>query len=214
MQLRGYYDAEAPTYDGTRGGHERATRAAAGFARLLGGPRGLPGPLVEVGVGTGAVSAALTEVGLDVAGLDISLGMLRVAATRLPGRVFQADGRDLPLADASCGAVLLSWVLHLVPDAEPLVAEAARVLAPGGVLVSTVDKSASGYHAAGRHVPAPGGRSEATDAPGLLDRLCAVRGLEVVGETTYELSVRWGRRPTGSGPGARRGPAPGRRRSR
>lgn len=68
--------------------------------------------------------------------------MLRTAAARLPGRAVRADARRLPLPDGSVDAVSAIWLLHLVPFAEEIVAEAARVLRPGGVFLATVDKDA------------------------------------------------------------------------
>ena len=134
----GYYDTEAVRYDETRGGRERARAAAAATASLL--PPG--GLLVDVAGGTGIVSAELAALGWSVLVTDLSAGMLGLAAGRLPGRVVQASATRLPLPDAAVDAVTMIWLLHLldVPTADRAVAEAARVLRPGGHLVATVDK--------------------------------------------------------------------------
>lgn len=134
------YEAEAARYDDTRGGVPRAEAAAAAVLRLL--PPGTR-TLVDVACGTGLVTERLGRPGLAVYGADAAHAMLRTAADRLPGRAVRADARRLPLPDGSVDAVSAIWLLHLVPFAEEIVAEAARVLRPGGVLVTTVDKDAA-----------------------------------------------------------------------
>ncbi|KKZ69755.1 class I SAM-dependent methyltransferase [Streptomyces showdoensis] len=134
------YETEAARYDETRGGVPRAAAAAAAVLRLL--PPGTR-TLVDVACGTGLVTARLARTGLAVYGIDAADAMLRAAAGRIPGRAVRADARRLPLPDGSVDAVSAIWLLHLVPFAEEIVAEAARVLRPGGVLVATVDKDAA-----------------------------------------------------------------------
>ena len=132
------YDAEAATYDETRGGTARAEAAAEAVASLL-----APGRVLDVAGGTGLVALGLARRGVDVLVLDRSAGMLALAADRLPGRVLQGDALRLPIGDGVLGGVLLMWLLHLLDDADPVLAEAARVLRPGGVLVTSVDKAAA-----------------------------------------------------------------------
>lgn len=143
--LTSYYDSEAYRYDATRGGEARARSAATAVTRLLqtAAPTGVPGPVMDLGTGTGALLVAMAELGHRVVGLDRSTGMLAVAAGRFQGRVLRADVSMLPVRDRSLGAVTAVWLLHLFGPAEVtrIVGEVARVLAPGGVFVSTVDKS-------------------------------------------------------------------------
>jgi SAM-dependent methyltransferase len=135
------YDRQAKTYDETRGGEPRA-RAAAHAARSL-----LPASartLLDVGCGTGLVTTYLDRTSLRVFGTDASPGMLSLAASRLgPGRVVLADSRALPFVGGSLDAVITIWLLHLVTGVDAVIAEAARVLRPGGTLITTVDKDAS-----------------------------------------------------------------------
>ncbi|WP_406865495.1 class I SAM-dependent methyltransferase [Streptomyces sp. HUAS MG47] len=134
------YDAEAAHYDRTRGGVPRAAAAADAVLRLV--PPGAR-TLLDVACGTGLVTERLVRPGLRVYGADAAPGMVARAAGRLPGRAFRADARRLPLPDASVDAVSAVWLLHLVPSTSEFVAEAARVLRPGGVLAVTVDKDAA-----------------------------------------------------------------------
>ncbi|MEV0091022.1 class I SAM-dependent methyltransferase [Streptomyces sp. NPDC050738] len=133
------YDIQAAHYDATRGGVPRAEAAAQAVLRLI--PDGAH-TLLDIACGTGIVTERLHRPGLRVLGADASYGMARKAADRVPGAVVIGDVRRLPFPDASLDAVSAVWLLHLVPEAEAVVAEAARVLRPGGVFVTTVDKDA------------------------------------------------------------------------
>lgn len=139
MRVVSDYDVEAEDYDRTRGGLPRARAAAEALNTLL-PPRS---PVLELAVGTGIVAAELTALGHHVLGIDISGGMLDRAQSRLHGRVIRADAQSLPLRTASLDAVTAIWLLHLLTDANPLLTEVARVLRPGGLFITTVDKSAA-----------------------------------------------------------------------
>lgn len=93
--------------------------------------------VVDVASGAGTLLPRLRELagpaGKALA-LDRSLGMLRQIPPGAP-RV-QADASRLPLADASVDVLALAFVLFLLPDARTAVAEAARVLRPGGWLLA------------------------------------------------------------------------------
>jgi ubiquinone/menaquinone biosynthesis C-methylase UbiE len=173
------YDDAAATYDATRGGEARAAAVAAEVDRLAPGP----GLLVDVAGGTGSVGAALAARGREVLVADLSSGMLRHAAGRLPGRVVRADARHLPLGDASATVVSLVWLLHLLaqPDADAVLAEAARVLRPGGVLVTTVDKDLA--HGTARRTDADAAERVAT--------VCAGLGLAASGSGRGHGETRW-----------------------
>ena len=100
-----------------------------------------PGRLLDVGTGTGRLLelvAGRVERGL---GVDASRAMLALARSRLSKpelahcAVRQADMYRLPLADAAFDTIVLQMVLHYAEDPAAAVAEAARVLRPGGRLV-------------------------------------------------------------------------------
>jgi SAM-dependent methyltransferase len=133
------YDVEAERYDATRGGVPRAGSAARAVLALI--PDRCR-TLLDVGCGTGLVTERLVRPGLRVFGVDASPGMTRKAADRLGPGLVLGDCRRLPFADGSLDAVSAVWLLHLLPDAPMVVAECGRVLRPGGVFVTTVDKDA------------------------------------------------------------------------
>lgn len=175
-----YYDAEAGVYDETRGGVERARAAAEAVTALV--PAG--GRLLDVAGGTGIVSAELAARGFDVVVTDLSHGMLTVAAGRLPGREVVASADRLPVADASVDVVTVVWLLHLlpIPVADRVLAETARVLRPGGHLVTTVDKDL-----AHRRV-----RRTGADAADRVAQVAHRLGLQFVGQDSFRGRSKWG----------------------
>jgi ubiquinone/menaquinone biosynthesis C-methylase UbiE len=102
----------------------------------------LQGDVLEIGSGSGAMAAGLlaTAPGLRLTVTDYDDAMV-VAAARLVARrhqratVRQADATALPFEGDSFDAVLSVLMLHHVVDWERALAEAARVLRPGGVVV-------------------------------------------------------------------------------
>jgi SAM-dependent methyltransferase len=181
------YDGEARLYDASRGGEARAAAAAEAVERLL--PTGAR-TLVDVACGTGIVTRRLRAPGRTVLGADRSPGMLAMASGRLPNAVVTGDATRLPLRPGSVDAVVLIWLLHLLPDAAPLLAEAARVLRPGGVLITTVDKAAAAFRTGGdvAALVAPLLRTyegTPTDRFDSVTELAARHGLRPAGDTAF-----------------------------
>lgn len=125
------YDGYASWYDTTFRGY--GSESAELLARLLGAPDGDP-VCVDVGCGTGLHFPPVRDNGFTVVGVDLSADQLRVAATRNP-RVVRADARRLPLRDASVSAVTMTYTHTDIDNFPAAVAEAARILRPGGRLV-------------------------------------------------------------------------------
>lgn len=93
--------------------------------------------VLDLACGNGSVQSRLP--GRRWTGLDLSVGELALARSRgLP--VARADAVDLPLRDRSVDVVVISMALMLLPLAGTL-AEVARVLRSGGLLVATVPVS-------------------------------------------------------------------------
>ncbi len=177
------YTAEAAVYDRTRGGVPRAEAAAAAVRELL--PAGAT-RLLDLACGTGIVTERLVAQGLQVVGVDAAFGMAVRAEERLPGKIVLGDGGRLPFADRSFDVVTAIWLLHLLPDAEPVIAECARVLRPGGVFLATVDKDAG--HDIGCDVDAlfaPLLRRQAADDSAHVLEVARSYGLGFAGETRF-----------------------------
>jgi SAM-dependent methyltransferase len=102
-------------------------RHAAEYALLA--PELGPGRVLDLGCGVGHSYAALSP--RETVGVDVDAGSLAGQERE----TVVADMRALPFPDASFGSVLSVHAIEHVPDPERVVAEAARVLEPGGVAV-------------------------------------------------------------------------------
>lgn len=104
-------------------------------------PKGRLGRLLDIGCGTGGLLEKLSPRIEEGLGVDASRDMLALARSRLTESglthiaVRQADMYRLPLPDAAFDAVTLHMVLHYAEDPAAALAEAARVLRPGGRLL-------------------------------------------------------------------------------
>ena len=102
----------------------------------LGDPRWTVG---DLGCGTGRISAALAPWVEQVIAVDGSAAMLAAARERLAERknvrIREGELEKLPIADAQLDAATLFLALHHLPDPSRALAEARRVLKPGGRLV-------------------------------------------------------------------------------
>lgn len=104
------------------------------------------GPIADVACGTGDLLIEVAAAAGNVAGsrltigIDFSIPMLAQAAAKIEkagaGRValIRADGRRLPLRDASLAGVTIAFGIRNFADLGEGIREMARVLAPGGVL--------------------------------------------------------------------------------
>jgi demethylmenaquinone methyltransferase/2-methoxy-6-polyprenyl-1,4-benzoquinol methylase len=126
------YSRQAQTYDETRS----ASPSVLGPLREA--LAGAPGRrLADIGGGTGNYSRALRDEGWDPVVVDRQPEMLaRAAAKGL--ETIEADARTLPLGDESVDAAMLVSMLHHVEDPAAALAEARRILRPGGRLALMV----------------------------------------------------------------------------
>lgn len=128
------YSRWASSYDATFGrivGHYHWHIAS--FVKEIGAQR-----VLEIGVGTG-LSLAHYPAGISVIGVDICPRMLEKAQRKLDSGAVGArielqlvDGEQLPYEPGTFDAVVLPFVISVTPDPKRLLAEAYRVLSPGG----------------------------------------------------------------------------------
>ncbi|WP_420383944.1 class I SAM-dependent methyltransferase [Novosphingobium sp.] len=117
----------------------RATAELVSVIRAWAPPAGRR--VVDLGCGIGRVSLALADEAAAVTGIDVSAGMVAAAQARSGGACatfVQGDGLRLPMIGDGAGDLVLAidcwpFVVRAGADAtDTLVAEIARVLAPGG----------------------------------------------------------------------------------
>lgn len=138
-EMRSYFDAHAEGWDGIRSMHVSDGEVEAAILRALAARP--VGYLLDIGTGTGRMLELLAPESRGAIGIDRSADMLRVARGKLEAaqlghcEVRQADMYALPQADGSIDTVLLHQVLHYADNPSAAIAEAARVLAPGGRLL-------------------------------------------------------------------------------
>jgi trans-aconitate methyltransferase len=98
----------------------------------------LTGPVLDVGCGPGHIARFLDERGVEVAGVDLSPGMLRKARALNPDLPFiQADLRAIQLPEQSLvGMVALYAIIHLpLGELGAVFATWRRLLRPGAPLL-------------------------------------------------------------------------------
>ncbi len=89
--------------------------------------------------GHGNVTSGLVKVGAKVTGLDFSPVMLDMARAAVPEAQFvEGDAMALDFDDASFDAVTIGFGMPHVPEPPRVIAEARRVLRPGGRLAFSV----------------------------------------------------------------------------
>jgi ubiquinone/menaquinone biosynthesis C-methylase UbiE len=139
-----YFEGHAAQWDAIRTLHIAEAEVEAAISATL-GPAAL-GRLVDVGTGTGRMLELLGPRTESAIGIDRSPEMLRFARARLAAagsrdpaiaraELRQGDMYALPLADSAADVVVIHLVLHYAQQPAAAVAEAARLLGPGGRLL-------------------------------------------------------------------------------
>lgn len=96
-----------------------------------------PRRLLDVGSGLGDLSTwAKGQLDAEVVAVDSSPRMVELCV-QAGVTAIRADMRELPFEDGSFDCVAACSVLYHVPDPEPAIAEAARVLDAGGLYLAT-----------------------------------------------------------------------------
>ena len=131
-----YFAAHAEQWDAIRSLHVAESEVEAAMAKLL-GQRPI-GRLVDIGTGTGRMLELFGGGATRALGVDRSPEMLRLARAKLAERAIanaelrQGDMYALPLDSGVADTAILHQVLHFAHLPGPVIAEAARLLAPGG----------------------------------------------------------------------------------
>jgi ubiquinone/menaquinone biosynthesis C-methylase UbiE len=95
----------------------------------------VPGRLLDVGAGRGAVAKAALAAGFDVSAIDRAPAMVRMLARECPAVRPQAMSADeLDFADGAFDIVVAGYVLDLLPDPGRVFGEIHRVLRGEGIL--------------------------------------------------------------------------------
>ncbi len=135
----GYFETIAPKWDEIRSHYVAEDDVEAAILKALG-----DGPceaLVDLGTGSGRMLTLLGGKARSAIGLDLSQHMLNIArAKAFDAGIATADFRhgdiyDTRLPPASADLVVVHQVLHFLSDPAHAIAEAARLLRPGGRLL-------------------------------------------------------------------------------
>ena len=106
--------------------------------------------VLELATGTGVIAHGIVHEAASIEATDASAGMIDVARSHSHSRKLHfsvQDMRYLPYADGSFEVVIAANVLHLLPEPDKALDEAARVLAPGGLLIVPTFTHAGGGQA-------------------------------------------------------------------
>jgi ArsR family transcriptional regulator len=133
-----YFAGHAEVWDQIRSLHVADSEVERAIDRAL--PRRPLGRLVDIGTGTGRMIELFGPRASQAIGIDRSSEMLRVARVKLEAAgiassLRQGDMYALPLPDHSADSIIIHQVLHYAHSPAAAIAEAARVLSPGGVLL-------------------------------------------------------------------------------
>ena len=133
-----YFAAHANVWDQIRSLHVAESEVERAIQNAL--PDRHLGRLLDIGTGTGRMIELFGSRATQAIGIDRSSEMLRLARAKLdaagiPSSLRQGDLYALPLADESADCVIVHQVLHYAHSPAAAIAEAARVLAPGGTLL-------------------------------------------------------------------------------
>lgn len=134
-----YFAGHARDWDELRSLHIAESEVEAAIARALGGQP--IGRLVDIGTGTGRMIELFGREAAAALGVDRSPEMLRLARVKLAeaglagAELRQADMYALPLASGAAETVIIHQVLHYAQQPAAAIAEAARLLVPGGRLL-------------------------------------------------------------------------------
>ena len=130
-------------------GPDRARRQAEMLTEILRGHQG-PAVILDLGCGDGTALATAAKQNPDhhFAGIDWSADALRQAKTRSLTTIRGTVHTRLPIADRKADVVIMSELIEHLVDPDTAIAEAKRVLKPGGHLLLSTPNLAAWYNRA------------------------------------------------------------------
>jgi ArsR family transcriptional regulator len=141
-----YFSAQAEVWDSIRSLHVAESEVEQAIERAL--EQRQLGRLVDIGTGTGRMielfgpfdaaqdrPRAAQAIGIDRSSEMLRLARVKLEAAGIASSLRQGDMYALPLADGSADSVIIHQVLHYAHSPAAAIAEAARVLTPGGTLL-------------------------------------------------------------------------------
>lgn len=134
-----WFESNAGQWDAIRSLHIAESEVEQAMGAVLGDEK--VGQLIDIGTGTGRMLELFAGRADRALGIDRSSEMLRLARAKLSERglanaeLRQADLYALPLADGAADVAIIHHVLHFAQQPGAAIAEAGRVLAPGGRLL-------------------------------------------------------------------------------
>jgi len=139
-RTRRFFDSVGPEWDALRKVFNDDALRARAISRLLD-----PNLVVaDIGTGTGILAIELARLGVRVIAVDHSARMIDAASAKLAAEpdlqieFRHGEANALPLSDGEVDAALVHMVLHYLPSPADAIAEMARIVKPGGSVV-TVD---------------------------------------------------------------------------
>lgn len=134
-----FFEAHAADWDKIRAFHVDEADVEAAMGEMLG-----PGPFelfIDLGTGTGRILELFADRYAHGLGVDLNQAMLAYARSKLArggldkAQVRHGDLYNLPVDESVASAVVMHQVLHFLSDPARAIAEASRVMAPGGRLL-------------------------------------------------------------------------------
>jgi ubiquinone/menaquinone biosynthesis C-methylase UbiE len=147
-QAARYFAEHAHSWDELRNLHISDSEVETAMQQIL--ATAPIGRVLDVGTGTGRMMELFAAQSTKFTAIDNNFEMLRIARSKLADIDYSAseagaqkptieimlgDFNQLPLADNSYDTILFHQVLHYAQAPENVIAEAARVLAPGGRII-------------------------------------------------------------------------------
>lgn len=127
-EIKTLFDAIAPRYDAITHSYALKRRIEFFVSRAQ-------GDCLEVGAGTGEISKALKRAGHRIIATDIAPQMVSQIRNKIGVEAIICDAEKLPFPDQSFDTVISAEMIYYLDHPELFVAEAYRVLCPGGRLL-------------------------------------------------------------------------------